>query len=528
VNRGTFDALVIGAGTNGLAAAVTLGRAGRQVLVVEQAYEVGGQARPWEFAPGFRAFPPAFDAGWMPPAVRRLCHPESRGGTDLIVPGIALSVAFESGGFLSLPVSPAEAAERIRPHSARDAAAWPVFVAQLRRMSGFLEALYQRPAPDIETTELRELVSLGRLGWRFRRLGREDMTAFLRTMPMAVAELAGDHFESEPLRAALASGGVQDIRQGPRSGGTGFVLLHHLVGAPSGSIRSRGWWRDGPDAPVRALVAAARCAGAEIRTGAAVERIMVEDDAVVGVALGTGEEIRAPLVLSTADPARTLLDLVDPVWLDPEFLHAVRQIRFRGVTAIVAYALDALPDFGGLEHPREALAVAVSLTPTVERLERAADAAKYGAMSERPHVEVMAPTLRWPALAPEGRHVLLARVQWAPYRLREGAWDRDTVARLERAVDAAIEAAAPGFTSRVLHRATLTPRDLAERYGLTEGAATHGELALDQILFMRPVAGWSRYAMPIRGLYLGGAGTHPGPGIVGGPGWLAARRAARS
>jgi phytoene dehydrogenase-like protein len=257
---------------------------------------------------------------------------------------------------------------------------------------------------------------------------------------------------------------------------------------------------------------------------APVAHIRIHDDAVTGVVLEGGEEIVVDTVLSTADPARTFLDWVDPVWLDPEFLRGLMNVRHRGCTAFVLYALETLPEFPGLAS-RDALSGLVSLTPDLVSLERAADAAKYGTLSERPHVELNVPTLLWPSLAPDGRHVLVARVQYAPYKLKDGArWDGTRRDHLADGVTSAIAAVSPGFGSRVLHRSTWSPRDLEERFGLREGAASQGELALDQILFMRPVPGWSRHATPIPGLYWGGAGTHPGPGVLGGAGWLAAGR----
>jgi phytoene dehydrogenase-like protein len=536
-----YDAIVIGAGANGLVAAAALGRAGLSVLVLERHEGVGGIGRVEEFAPGFRAAPFALDCGWLPPVVARGLGLVGGAGLERARSDAALTVAVAPGEFLALSPDVARATEAIRRHSERDAGRWPAFTARLARLAGFLEALYQTPPPDVDASGPRDVLPLLGLALRLRALGREEMTEFLRVMPMSAQDLLEEWFESEPLRAAVAAGGVEEIRQGPRSGGTAFALLHHLVGAPAGTVRGRGWWRAGPDAFTAAVEATARRHGATIRAGAPVARILVRDDAVAGVALASGEEITAPRVVSTADPARTFLGLVDPVWLDPEFLHAVRQIKFRGCAAVVLYALDVLPDIAGpsgiaagrgrgggegsapaADHP---LAGIVSLTPTVAALERAADAAKYGRVSERPHVEITAPTLRWPALAPDGKHVLVARAQYAPYRLRDDVgWDAARRGALADAVTAAIEAAAPGFASRLLHRATLTPRDIEERYDLTEGAATHGEITLDQILFMRPLAGWGRYATPIDGLYLGGAGAHPGPGVLGGAGWLAARR----
>ncbi len=261
-----------------------------------------------------------------------------------------------------------------------------------------------------------------------------------------------------------------------------------------------------------------------MRTAALVARITVRDDRVTGVVLSDGAEIATDTVLSSADPIRTLLTMVDPVWLDPVFLLAVRNIKLRGNSARVLYALDGLPEFAGLPDAGRTLAGTLSLTASLDDLERAADAAKYGRVSERPHVEVQVPSVRWPGLCPAGKHVLVARVQPAPYRLRDGEWTEERRSALGDRVTAAIAEVSPGFAALVRHREVLIPTDIEARYGLTEGAVTQGEMTLDQILFMRPVAGASRYATPLSGLYLCGAGTHPGSGIPGGPGWLAARR----
>ena len=516
-----FDAVVIGGGANGLVAAARLGQAGLRVLLLESDAALGGQGGIVEFASGFRAAPLGWDAGWLP---ARIARGLGLDGLTPVTPDLPLSVATGDGSALALSRDPARAADAIRRHSPADAAKWPEFAARLRTLAGFLEEIYQLPAPDVDVSTLGEALPLLDLGRKFRALGRRDMVEFLRTLPLSVWELLDDWFECAPLKAAVATGGIEDIRQGPRSGATGFVLLHYLTGAPAGAVRGRTPWREGPDAFTRSAERAAQRFRVTVRTGASVARIHVRDDAVAGVVLADGEEIAARTVISTANPARTLLDWIDPVWLDPEFQHAVGKIRHRGSTAVMAYALDRLPDFAGLSAA-EALAGTLSLTPTVVALEKAADAAKYGEVSENLHVEVTAPTTIWPDLAAGGRHVLLARARYAPYRLRDGAaWDAARRDALADRVTGTIEAAAPGFTSRVLHRAAWSPLDLEQRFGLREGATSHGELGLDQILFMRPVPGWGRHAMPIDGLYLGGAGTHPGPGILGGAGWLAAER----
>ena len=516
----TIDAVVIGAGANGLVAAAALGRAGLKVTLLERGPASGGQGQVVEFTPGFRAAPLGLDPGWLPGGIARALGLD---GLEPLAADTPLSVLIQPGEWLTLSRTTTRAADAIRVHSVGDAARWPDFVGRLRNLAGFLEALYQLPAPDIDTAALGELIPLLGLGQRFRGLGRVDMIEFLRMLPLSVWEVADDWFETSALKAAIATAGIQDHRQGPRSGGTGFVMLHHLVGAPSGSVRGRVPWRAGPAAFTEAAERAARRFGVTVRHNAAVSGIAIRDDAVAAVELENGERMETRAVVSTADPSKTLLDWIDPVWLDPDFTHAVRNIRYRGCTAVVMYALEALPELRGL--PKEALGGVVSLTSQVVDLEKAADAAKYGTMSDAPHVEVSVPTLHWPDLAPGGKHVMVARAQYAPHRLRNGdGWTGGRRDALADAVTAGIAAVSPGFTSRVSKRVAWTPRDLEERYGLREGATSQGELGLDQILFMRPLAGWGRHRTPIRGLYLGGAGTHPGPGVLGGAGWLAAQR----
>ena len=516
----TYDAIVIGAGASGLTAAAVLAKAGRRVLALERESVVGGKSRLIEVAPGFRA-PISVDSDGVPSSVSRAL------ALDLatVVPATPLSVALDGGGFLSLPSEVMRAAQAIGAHSPRDAKRWPEFTKTVHALAGFLDALYQLPAPDIDTTAVRELPGLLGLGRSFRALGRRNMSEILRVLPLPVQDFMDEWFESPALKAAVGAGAVRDLRQGPRSGGTTFALLHYLTGGASGAIRGRAWLRTSPDALVTALEAASRSRGATIRTGADVARITVRDDAVTGVVLANGEEISAGMVLSTADPARTLLGMIDPVWLDPEVLLAVRNIRFRGCTTIVQYALDRLPDAPGLANAAESLAGVVTLSGDLDRIEKAYDAAKHGGVSEAPHVEITMPSLRWPQLAPAGKHVLVAKAQYAAYQRRDGkSWDDAARARLGEGVTREIARVMPRFSESVLHRTVLTPADLEKRFALTEGAVSGGELMLDQILFMRPVAGWGRYAMPVDGLYLGGAGTHPGPGQPGAPGLLAAQR----
>ena len=516
-----YDAIVIGGGVNGLTAAACLGRRGLRTLLLERRDAVGGQSRSAEFAPGFRSAPLGLDAGWLP---REVASALGLTPPERVLPEATLAVPAGESAWLVLSRELRRSGEAIARYSAADAGAWPGFSERLARHAGVLAALYTLPPPAVDAASLNQLLPLAGVAWKLKRLGKRDMLELLRTVPMSVQELLDDQFETGALKAALAGLAVEDLQQGPRSGGTSFGLLHRQVGSASGAIRGLGFWKAGPGALCDAIAAVARGSGVEIRAGAEVGRILAHDDRVTGVLLADGQEIGGAAVLSSVDPVRTLLGLVDPIWLDPEFLLAVRNIKLRGSSARISYALDGLPEFPGLPEASATLRGALCLSPSLEALERAADAAKYGRISERPQVELQVPSLRWPDLAPAGQHVLVARVQWAPYALREGEWDAARRALLEERVLAAISECAPGFANRIVAREVLAPPDLERRYGLSQGAATQGELTLDQILFMRPVPGAARYATPLAGLYLCGAGSHPGPGIAGAPGWLAARQ----
>lgn len=423
------------------------------------------------------------------------------------------------GGGLTLGRG-ARAADSVRALSPRDAEKWGEFNALMSRLARVLAALYDEEPPRPTSAATRDLLALGLLGLRIRSLGRRGMVELLRMLPMPVADLLDDWFENDALKGVLAGRGVTELLQGPRSSGTSFVLLHHYLGSDGDGLRGRTAVRGGAGRLAEALAAAAREHGAEVRCGADVARVMVKDGTATGVVLRDGTELAAAHVLSSADPRRTLLELGDPLELDPDFVRATRNFRYRGATARVHLALGELPRFRGLKG-HAPLTGTISIAPNVNYLERAYDDAKHGGVSGRPYLEASIPSLLDPSLSPAGQHVLSISVQYAPYRLN-GGW---TAERREALADAAIATLAeyaPNLPDVILDRRVLSPADLEQEYGAPEGSLDHGELTLDQILFMRPVAGWAHYRTPIHNLFLCGAGTHPGGRVAGGAGRLAA------
>lgn len=514
-----FDSIVIGASADGLVAATVLARAGRRVLVLESEREPGGTLREIEFAPKFRAAPLAADLGDV--------HEDVLRATGAMLPAAVApdpcAVALGEGGPLAICRTPAATAEALRRFSAKDAAAWPAFAAEMHALAGFLGELLRRPAFALEATGRRELMSLAGLGLRYRALGRRRMAELLRALPVALADLLDDWFEHERLKGLLAAIGTADLPQGPMAGGSALALLHRHVGAAAGVFGERLRLQTGGAALVTALADRARACGARVETGAGVRQILVREERVAGVALASGEEIACRNVVSGAGVGRTLLELVDTAHLDTEFIEAVRHIRYRGVTSFVLLGLNGLPAIPGFAGPP---AGSFWIAPSIRHAERAHDGAKYGRISEDPVVELRFPSVTQPNLAPPGMHVAMLRVQYTPWRLREGGWETARVTMAERAL-AAVERQVPGFATRIAHQAVLAPPDLEVRFGLTEGAVSRGEVALDQLLFMRPVAGFGRHGTPLPGLYLCGAGMHPGPGLTGLSGLLAARAALR-
>ena len=498
------DVVVIGAGHNGLVAAAFLAKAGLKTLVLERTERVGGGVRMSEIAPGFRCPTLAHTAAVDPTIVGALAL--ERHGLEILQSDAHVCAPTVDGRALTLWRDPARALREIDAFSSRDGARYEPFLESVRRISSVLAAALESLPPSLDAPTAGDLVAGLKLGRAFRALGKADAHRLMRWIAMPVADLVGDWFESEPLRATVAAGGVLGSFLGPRSAGSSLVLL--LLGAIHAHPIANGWWpRGGVGAVSDALAEAARQAGATIRTDAAVERIEIADDAASAVTLASGETIAAGATLSCVDPKRTLLKMVDPIHLAPEFVRRVQNIRARGTLAKVNYAVSELPDVAN-QLPA-ALSGRIRLAPDVDAIERAFDAAKYGRFSDEPWIELTIPSVTDPSLAPDGAHVVSAYVQYAPYALRGTTWD-DERQRLGEVATRTIGRYAPEFESTIIARQVITPLDLERTYGFTGGHIFHGELALDQLVMGRPVLGWTRYATPIRNLYLCGAGTHCG------------------
>ena len=518
--------VIIGGGHNGLVTAFYLAKAGFKPLVLERRQQPGGAAITEEFYPGFRCSTLAHAAGPIRPDIIREMQLEGH-GLRLITPDISVVSLSPDGRALILHNDTQKSAQEVGKFSQKDAAKYPEFQGSLAKMGKVIAEALALVPPNIDNPSRGDLWGMLQTGRAIRKLGRKDMYRLLRWGPMAIADLVAEFFETELLRATIAARGIFGTFFGPWSAGTSLVLLIRSAGDshPAGSAYFAA---GGMGSITQAMVSASKAAGAEIRTGAEVIEVRVKDGVATGVVLSTGEEINAKAVISNADPKRTLLKLVDPTHLSPNFVQKLQHYRMPGTVAKINLALSALPNFTALQNTSmvtsngDALSGRIHIGPEIDYLERAFDESKYGNFSRQPYLEIAIPSITDPSLAPAGKHVMSIYMQYAPHKLKTSDWESQRSALGETVVKKLAQYA-PNLPELILSHQIITPQDLEDIYGLTGGHIFHGELALDQFFTMRPLLDWARYRTPIRNLYLCGSGTHPGAGLTGGSGANAAR-----
>jgi phytoene dehydrogenase-like protein len=514
------DVIIIGGGHNGLVTAFYLAKAGFKPLVLERRALAGGSAITEEFSPGFRCSTLAHSAGPLLPEIVSDMQ-LARHGLKLVTPEVAVTGLSPDGRALTLYNDAARAAQEVCKFSAKDAERYPVFQQALEKIGRVIGDALKLAPPNIDDPSRGDLWAMLQTGRALRKLGKKDMYRLLRWGPMAVADLVAEFFDTELLRATIAARGIFGTAMGPWSAGSSLVLLIRAAGDPH-PAGSSFFAIGGAGAITQAMSAAAKEAGAEIRTSVEVKEVRIKDGAATGVVLTNDEEISAKAVISNADPRRTLLTLVDPTHLTPDFVMKLQNIRMPGTVAKVNLAFSALPKFTALNGNEAALRGRIHIGPEIDYLERAFDESKYGNFSPRPYLEITIPSLTDPSLAPSGKHVMSIYMQYAPFKLKNADWDSQRSALGETVVKTLAEYA-PDLPSLVEDGQIITPTDLETTYGLTGGHIFHGELALDQFFTMRPLLDWARYNTPIQNLYLCGSGTHPGAGLTGGSGANAAR-----
>ena len=515
-----YDTVIIGGGHNGLTAACYLARAGLNALVVERRETLGGIAVTEEITPGFRCSAVAHSAGPMLPQVVRDLKLEHY-GLELVQPQVRVTALHPEEEAISLYPDSGQTSAELRKFSAHDADSYPDFARSFARIGQVLSPLLSTTPPAIEHPSPSELWDLGKLGLALRGLGKQDSYRLLRWCPMAVADLVAEWFENERIRAVVAARGIFGAFAGPWSAGTSLGLLWQSA-IDQTALLPASFMKGGMGALSNAFAQAAIDSGVEIRKAAEVKAITVKAGEASGVMLSNGEEVVAKSVVSSADPRTTFLNLIDPLDLDPNFILKIRNYRSFGVVAKVNLALSGLPQFSGVSNAGAQLSGRIHIGPDIDYLERAFDAAKYGDFSAKPYLDIAIPSLADPTLAPHDAHVMSIHVQFAPYKLKPGDWQTRRDGLADTVVNALSEYS-PDLRGMIVGRQVITPLELEQEYGLSGGHIMHGEQSLDQFFAFRPLIGWAQYRTPIHGLYLCGAGTHPGGGVTGGPGMNAGR-----
>lgn len=525
--RSAYDAIIIGAGHNGLTAAAYLARAGLSTLVLERREMVGGCCVTEEIAPGCRVSTTSYIASMLrPEVIAELRLPEY--GLRMIPCDPAIQVPFLDGTVVPWWVDRDRARQEFSKISAKDATRFVQVDDQLKKLARYLQPFFLEPPPELDASTAKGWIDLFRVGKRFRGISNAEVSQLVSFLTGSLGEFLDHNYESEKLKAVFLANNVYGKHGGPYQPGTAIGLLFHLLSGGEHELQGfSGHVIGGMGSITQALAAAGQRLGVEIRTSSPVARIEVRNDQARSVILEDGTEFRARLVLSNADPKRTFLGLVDAKYLPDDFLFSVRGIKMDGPCAKVNMVLSEEPRFTGTPVQATPLErTFYTLVPSLAFAERCYDIAKFGEIPEELWVDCVVSSNADDSLAPPGKHILTCFVQYVPYHLREGNWEEKRELLGDRVIKKIAEYA-PNVPGSILARQVLTPLDLERTYGLTEGNIFHGDLRLEQLFFMRPVPGWSQYRTPIAGLYLCGAGAHPGGGVTGAPGRNAAYRALR-
>ncbi len=516
-----YDAIIVGGGHNGLTCAAYLAKAGRKVLVLEKRHVLGGAAVSEEIYPGFTYTVCSYVVSLLRPWIIRDLDLAKHGLQ--ITPLEASFTPYPDGRSLCRWPDAARTREEIAAFSPTDADRYPEFGRAMGQLARFAKAVIDQPAPDPTSLRPKDLMQMLGLGKELRGLGNNLAEIQLKLTTMSAVDFLREWFESDELIAPMACSGIIGTFLGVKSPGTAYVLLHHYMGEIDGASRAWGFAKGGNGAVSEAIASAARSFGAEIRVNAGVQHIVVKNGRATGVVLDNGDELHAKTVVSGCEPRLTFLGMVGEDHLPDDFVTSMKRYKLRGSSAKVNLSLDGFPEFSSRPGDGPHVRGDVAICPSTDYLERAYDQAKYGEHSTRPYINAVFPTLFDRSMAPEGKHVLSCFVQYAPYDRQGGAdtWPDHRDHLGDDVVDTLAEYM-PDIKDRILHRQVLTPWDLEQEFGLTEGNIFHGELSLDQLLFQRPTAGFARYATPVKNLWLCGSGAHPGGGVMAAPGALAA------
>jgi phytoene dehydrogenase-like protein len=514
-----YDAIVIGGGHNGLVNAAYLTKAGLKTLLLERRHVLGGASVTEEVYPGFKFTVFSYVVSLFRPEIIRDLDLTRHG--LMILPLESTLSPLQDGRYLYRGADHYETYRNIGRFSLRDADAYEDYGRMMHLMAKAVKYVLSIAPPDPTSLRPGELNGLLQMARHFLGLDREQFYTLVRLMTMSSADFLSRWFESEPLMGTLSASGIIGTFMGPRSPGTAYVLLHHYMGEIDGVFRAWGFSKGGTGGIAEALANSARALGVEIRIEAPVSQVILQNGKAAGIALENGEEIYARLVVSSLDPAQTFMKFVDPGLLPEEMVSSIGKYVYRGSSGKVNFALDAAPELACLPGKGAHLRGAISISPSVDYIERAYDDAKYGSFSQRPYIDVIVPSMIDPDMAPPGKHVMSCFVQYAPYHLKEGNWDEKREAFGDAVVETLCEYI-PNLKDIIIHRQVLTPLDIERTTGLSEGNIFQGELSLSQLFFLRPAPGLAKYRTPLRNYYQCGSAAHPGGGITGAPGRLAA------